>query len=246
MHGSRCGPRASGRRPPASASPRETRVIAVRTYQVRVVHDRLLAADHRLSKSRRAARSSLAAAQESEREFLNEANGLLAASHDVAARIRAAGGSAPVDRTISSHGFIWPVSGPVTSPFGMRWGRMHEGIDIGVGYGTPIHAAGSGTVIYAGLGERVRQLHDHRPRRRNRHRVRPPVGDRRPRRRAGHAGRADRLRRLHGPLLRPASPLRGADQRHRGRPARVPLARECSTAPASARSGRRSARRSRP
>ena len=32
----------------------------------------------------------------------------------------------------------------------MRWGRMHEGVDIGAAYGTPIHAAGSGTVIYAG------------------------------------------------------------------------------------------------
>jgi len=27
---------------------------------------------------------------------------------------------------------------------------MHEGIDIGVGYGTPIHAAAAGTVIYCG------------------------------------------------------------------------------------------------
>jgi murein DD-endopeptidase MepM/ murein hydrolase activator NlpD len=49
----------------------------------------------------------------------------------------------------------WPVSGPVTSPFGWRihpilhTRRFHTGIDIGVGYGTPIHAADSGSVIYA-------------------------------------------------------------------------------------------------
>ena len=42
---------------------------------------------------------------------------------------------------------IWPVNGPVTSPFGMRWGEMHEGIDVGVGYGTPIHAAAAGRVV---------------------------------------------------------------------------------------------------
>ena len=28
--------------------------------------------------------------------------------------------------------FIWPVNGPITSPFGMRWGRLHAGIDIAV------------------------------------------------------------------------------------------------------------------
>ena len=44
-------------------------------------------------------------------------------------------------------GLIWPVSGPVVSPFGMRWGQMHEGIDIAVPEGTPIRAAASGTVI---------------------------------------------------------------------------------------------------
>ncbi|WP_196592788.1 murein hydrolase activator EnvC family protein [Pectinatus sottacetonis] len=52
--------------------------------------------------------------------------------------------------------FIWPLSGPITSPFGWRvhplYGRriFHTGIDIGGSYGTPIHAAASGTVIYAG------------------------------------------------------------------------------------------------
>ena len=50
----------------------------------------------------------------------------------------------------SSSGLIWPVSGPVTSYFGWRWGRMHEGIDIAVPTGTAVVAAASGQVVYAG------------------------------------------------------------------------------------------------
>jgi murein DD-endopeptidase MepM/ murein hydrolase activator NlpD len=47
-------------------------------------------------------------------------------------------------------GFIWPVNGPVVSPFGMRWGAMHEGVDIAVPAGTPIRAAKAGTIVLAG------------------------------------------------------------------------------------------------
>ncbi len=51
--------------------------------------------------------------------------------------------------------FIWPVNGPITSPFGYRnhpiFGRqiLHSGIDIGVDEGTIVHAADSGTVVYS-------------------------------------------------------------------------------------------------
>src|SRR5207247_858832 len=50
----------------------------------------------------------------------------------------------------SASGLIWPVSAPVTSPFGWRWGRMHQGVDIGGSSGTPIHAAAAGKVIFCG------------------------------------------------------------------------------------------------
>ncbi len=47
--------------------------------------------------------------------------------------------------------FIMPVNGGVdTSSFGWRWGRMHEGVDIGASTGTPIYAADGGTVVTAG------------------------------------------------------------------------------------------------
>ena len=49
-----------------------------------------------------------------------------------------------------SGGLIWPVNGPIVSPFGMRWGRLHAGVDIAVPTGTPIRAAQSGRVAIAG------------------------------------------------------------------------------------------------
>ncbi len=47
-------------------------------------------------------------------------------------------------------GYAWPAQGIITSGYGWRWGRMHQGIDIAAPVGTPILAAASGTVIDAG------------------------------------------------------------------------------------------------
>ena len=54
------------------------------------------------------------------------------------------------------NGMVMPVNGRQTSGFGMRvhpilgYSRMHQGVDLAAPYGTPIIAAMSGTVTFAG------------------------------------------------------------------------------------------------
>jgi murein DD-endopeptidase MepM/ murein hydrolase activator NlpD len=59
---------------------------------------------------------------------------------------------------------IWPVAGPVASPFGLRRSGWHAGVDIKADAGTPILAAGAGTVIFSGweraYGRVIRIEHD--------------------------------------------------------------------------------------
>ena len=126
-----------------------TRTIAVRTAQVRSEKERLLISEKGLANAKGHKKEQLASIQQSKEEYLHEVAGLQASYGAVSAQIQASG-STSYDSSPSASGLIWPVSGPVVSPFGMRWGRLHAGIDIGVGYGTPIHAAASGTVIFAG------------------------------------------------------------------------------------------------
>ncbi|MDU2064801.1 MAG: LysM peptidoglycan-binding domain-containing M23 family metallopeptidase [Sporomusaceae bacterium] len=46
--------------------------------------------------------------------------------------------------------FLWPIIGEISSPFGLRWGRIHEGIDIASESGTLVQAAKDGKVTLAG------------------------------------------------------------------------------------------------
>jgi len=116
------------------------------------LRDRLAASRNGLLAAQVAREEELATLTEREREELAEMEALQQVSATLAAKIQAAqaasagtGGGSP-----SAAGLVWPVLGPVTSPFGTRWGRTHEGIDIGAPSGTAIRAAAAGTVIYAG------------------------------------------------------------------------------------------------
>ena len=122
--------------------------VAARTEQTRQVRDQLVAQENALAGTRSERRERLASVQQQKEEYLHEVNSLLAVSASLASRIQTSQSSSSVVR--SSSGLIWPVSGPVTSGFGWRWGRMHEGIDIAVPTGTPVVAAASGHVIVAG------------------------------------------------------------------------------------------------
>ena len=77
-------------------------------------------------------------------------------------------GTSPLDNPFTSPGLLtgtnvptlWPVVGPITSPFGQREdpilgageGEFHKGVDIGAPLGTPIHATAAGIVEKAGIG----------------------------------------------------------------------------------------------
>ncbi|QPK79780.1 peptidoglycan DD-metalloendopeptidase family protein [Corynebacterium lizhenjunii] len=64
----------------------------------------------------------------------------------------------------SGYPVVFPTSGTFTSGFGMRWGAMHNGIDVANPVGTPIYSIMDGTVISSGpaqgFGNWIRIKHD--------------------------------------------------------------------------------------
>ena len=130
-----------------------TATVAARTVEQRAVRDRLAWSQRQLATARRDKRATLATVQEDKEAALGHMRDLQAESASLAARIRSAQSSSIVPAptgAASAAGYVWPVHGVLTSYYGWRWGRMHEGIDIAVSNGTPVVAAAAGTVIVAG------------------------------------------------------------------------------------------------
>jgi murein DD-endopeptidase MepM/ murein hydrolase activator NlpD len=129
---------------------KQTDAVARQTEERRAAYAALVSERDRLAAARTDRQDTLASVQVQRQEWEEEADALAAESERIAALIAAAppptgGGGVP-----SSSGFVWPVQGPVVSPFGMRWGRLHAGIDIAAPAGTPVVASASGRVAYSG------------------------------------------------------------------------------------------------
>lgn len=59
-------------------------------------------------------------------------------------------GTKPVPPKKGTGTFMRPVNAGIYAGYGMRWGRMHYGVDFAASTGTPIYAADGGTVIFSG------------------------------------------------------------------------------------------------
>jgi murein DD-endopeptidase MepM/ murein hydrolase activator NlpD len=123
----------------------EAEVIEVQNVKGQLVEQRDTYASARAEKS-----TMLASTQADRHELEEHVDSLEREQAAVLARLQGSSNSVAGPIRQGSGSLIWPASGPISSGFGMRWGRLHAGIDMPLPEGTPLRAADSGTVAIAG------------------------------------------------------------------------------------------------
>jgi murein DD-endopeptidase MepM/ murein hydrolase activator NlpD len=123
--------------------------IAARKQELEATRLKLRSRTEELATARRRQHETLTRLRDHEEHLEGDLSDI---SQKIAEQLAANTGALPAGPIRGGSGmFIWPVNGSVVSGFGMRWGRMHEGIDIAVPTGTPIRAAASGSITLAGV-----------------------------------------------------------------------------------------------
>ena len=133
-----------------------TNQILAKRNEIASAKNAIVARQNDLQAARGKRAGALHTIQASRRDLEGHLNDLERRQAAIEARLRAAqtgvstGPAGPIRR--GSGNFIWPVNGPIVSPFGNRnlggSTEFHPGIDIAVPSGTPIRAAAAGTVAF--------------------------------------------------------------------------------------------------
>jgi murein DD-endopeptidase MepM/ murein hydrolase activator NlpD len=128
---------------------RVTAIVLANRNEIASVKEDVIGTRVGLAGTRADKRRALLGVREERQQLEGALSSLKSQQAKIQATLQKAAGTLPAGAIRRGNGsMIWPVNGPITSPFceARAWERCHPGVDIGVPAGTPIRAAAAGKV----------------------------------------------------------------------------------------------------